>query len=383
MKQAAWAVRAAFITNGFTVGALIARLPDFKEKFDASTSEVGQLLFCISFGVLFTLSFIGKIIAKRGSKPVAISGSIAAALTLIPIAFADEVTVLALAFFIFGIGITIQDVAMNSHAATLEHETGKKMMSGFHALFSVGALGGGLTGGIFAQFEVSIRNQSLIFALLFFVIAILFKGLWLPAETDIHVSEAEEKHKAKKPAIFFFIGLLGMASAINEGAAGDWGGILARETFNASPFLATLPYIVFNIGMVGGRFAGDYIMERFGTYKILFRAGLTTGIGLSVGLIIGNIYSQIFAWFAIGLGMSVVIPAVFSAGATIARERFAGRIAPAEGVAIVSGISYFGFLGAPPTIGFIADVITLRWAMLIPAALAIFMAIGSRFIKHA
>ena len=48
----------------------------------------------------------------------------------------------------------------------------------------------------------------------------------------------------------------------------------------------------------------------------------------------------------------------------------------------VSGISYFGFLGAPPTIGYIADAITLRWAMLIPAALAIFMAIGSRFIKH-
>jgi MFS family permease len=174
-----------------------------------------------------------------------------------------------------------------------------------------------------------------------------------------------------------------LAGAINEGAAGDWGGILARETFGASPFLATLPYIVFNIGMVGGRFAGDFVMAKFGTYKILFRAGLTTGIGLTLGILIGNIYSQIFAWFTIGLGMSVVIPAVFSAGASIARERFAGRIAPSQGVAIVSGISYFGFLGAPPTIGYIAEAITLRWAMLIPAALAIFMAIGSRFIKHA
>lgn len=382
MQRAKWAVRAAFVTNGFTVGALVARLPDFKIQLDATTSEVGRMLFCISFGVLFTLSFVGKIIAKRGSKPVAVIGSIAAALALIPIAFSNTTLPIAISFFFFGIGITVQDVAMNSHAATLEHETSKKLMSGFHALFSVGALLGGLTGGIFAQINYSIRSQSLTLSIIFIILAIAVRNLWLPAEIDIHKSDEVKKEKTlKKPAIFFFIGLLGMAAAINEGAAGDWGGILARDTFNASPFLATLPYIVFNIGMVGGRFAGDYIMERFGTYKILFRAGLTTGIGLSFGILIGNIYSQIFAWFAIGLGMSVVIPAVFSAGATIARERFAGKIAPSEGVAIVSGISYFGFLGAPPTIGYIAEIITLRWAMLIPAALAIFMAIGSRFIK--
>ena len=380
MQRAKHAVRAAFITNGFTVGALVARLPDFKIQLDATTGEIGRMLFCVSFGTLFTLSFIGKVIAKRGSKPVAIYGSIGAALALIPIAFSDSFLTLGISLFIFGIGITIQDVAMNSHAATLEHETGAKLMSGFHALFSVGALLGGLIGGLFSQFEVSIRNQSLLLLLVFVAIALIVRNLWLPAEKDIH--EAEHHGKTKKPAIFLFIGLLGMASAVNEGAAGDWGGILARDTFNASPFFATLPYILFNVGMVGGRFSGDFLMHKFGTFKILFRGGLISGIGLTVGLLIGNIYGQIFAWFAVGAGISVVIPAVFSTSATIARERFAGRIAPSEAVAIVSGISYFGFLGAPPTIGYIADAITLRWAMLIPAALAIFMAIGSRFIKH-
>ena len=380
MQRAKLAVRAAFIANGFSVGALVARLPDFKIQLDASTGEIGRMLFCISFGTLFTLSFIGKVIAKRGSKPVAVYGSIGAALALIPIAFSDGFLALGISLFIFGIGITIQDVAMNSHAATLEHETSNKLMSGFHALFSVGALIGGLIGGLFAQFEISIRNQSLTLFLIFTSLAIAVKDFWLPAERDIH--EAEHHGKTKKPAIFLFIGLLGMASAVNEGAAGDWGGILARDTFKASPFLATLPYIVFNVGMVGGRFSGDFLMHKFGTFKILFRGGLISGIGLASGLLIGNIYGQIFAWFAIGAGISVVIPAVFSTSATIARERFAGRIAPSEAVAIVSGISYAGFLGAPPTIGYIAEAITLRWAMMIPAVLAIFMAIGSRFIKH-
>ena len=78
----------------------------------------------------------------------------------------------------------------------------------------------------------------------------------------------------------------------------------------------------------------------------------------------------------------MVIPAVFSTGANIARDRFAGKIAPSEGVAIVSGISYFGFLAAPPTLGYIAQAITLRWAMMIPAVLAIALAIGSRALKN-
>jgi MFS family permease len=380
MQRAKVAVRTAFIANGFSVGALVARLPDFKNLLDATTGEMGRLLFCISFGVLFSLTFVGKLIGKHGSKPFAIYGSLAAALALLPIAFSNSVQQIAISFFVFGICLTTQDIAMNTHAATLEHETGRKLMSGFHALFSVGALLGGLTGGLFAQFEITIRNQSITLSALFLVLALSVRNHWLPANIDKH--EVGKKEKIKRPAIFIFIGLLGLASSVNEGAAGDWGGILARDTFGASPFLATLPYIVFNIGMVGGRFSGDYIMEKFGTFKILFRAGLITGIGLTTGILIGNIYSQIFAWFAIGVGMSVVIPAVFSAGATIARERYAGQIAPAQAVAVVSGIAYFGFMAAPPTIGYIADAITLRWAMLIPATLAIFMAIGSKFIKH-
>ena len=65
----------------------------------------------------------------------------------------------------------------------------------------------------------------------------------------------------------------------------------------------------------------------------------------------------------------------------IARSR--GTLAPSQAVAIASGISYFGFMAGPPTMGYISTVISLRWAMLIPAVLAIFLAIGSKFIKHA
>jgi predicted MFS family arabinose efflux permease len=69
---------------------------------------------------------------------------------------------------------------------------------------------------------------------------------------------------------------------------------------------------------------------------------------------------------------------MFSAAGSIAEEEFKNRISGGEAIAIVSGITYFGFVFGPPMMGAISDQIGLRWAMLIPAGLAIILAIGAR-----
>jgi MFS family permease len=378
MSKAAWAVRAAFVTNGLGVGAIYARIPDIKEKYVLSNAQVGTILLCASLGVLFAIPRAGKVTALKGSRPVVIAASYMGALTTIPVALAPNFITICIAFVFWGSVLTTQDVAMNTHASTVEHEEKRRYMSGFHAVFSLGALSGGFLGGLASQFKVSLLVQSIFVSLFYLITTTIVRTWWLSAETDKH--EFKKEGKVKRPSIFIFIGLLGLASTINEGAAGDWGGILARETFNAAPFLAALPYVFFNISMVIGRFNGDRLAAKYGELKILFTGGLITGFGLTLGLLIGNIYGQIFGWFAIGTGMSVVIPMVFSLAATIARER--GPIAPSQAVAVASGISYFGFMAGPPFMGYISSLITLRWAMLVPAALAVFLAFGSQRIKH-
>lgn len=379
MHRAKWAVRAAFLTNGLIVGALYSRIPDLKASLGLSNAQVGTVLLCSSIGVLLMISQVGKWCAVRGSKPIVILSSYISAFTILPLAVANSFLTLCISFLIWGAFLTMQDVSMNTHASTVEHVEQKRYMSGFHGVFSVGALLGGFIGGLCSQFEVSILKQNIGISIYFVILATLVKNWWLPAKTDIH--EYHKEKKVQRPTILIFIGLLGLASTINEGAAGDWGGILARETFNAAPFLATLPYIFYNIAMVTGRFNGDRLAAKFGPLRILFVGGIFAGIGLTTGLVIGGIYPQIFAWFAIGAGMSVVIPMVFSLAGEIARERFAGKIAPAQAVAAVSGISYFGFMAGPPLMGFLSNVLTLRWAMLIPAALSFFLAFGSQRIK--
>lgn len=178
------------------------------------------------------------------------------------------------------------------------------------------------------------------------------------------------------------MGLLGLAGSIGEGSAGDWGGVLARETFGASPFVSSLPYVAFSLTMVIGRFFGDQLATKFGPNRILKIGGVVGGVGLAGGLFIGGSFGVILGWFLFGTALSAVIPLLFSAAGSMANKRFEGRISPAEAVAMISGISYFGFVVGPPMMGFLADAISLRWAMLVPALLAVIISASSRIFTE-
>jgi MFS family permease len=369
------------VINGATVGAFYARIPDFKLKLGVSNSALGFALLCIALGVLIGLGFSGRQSAKSGSAVVAYRATYALGISLLVVGPVFNFQVLCASFIVFGICLSTQDVAMNAHAIVLEQEAKKRYMSNFHAMFSVGTLSGGVIGGILAQHNVTIMQQCLLFAVLIWIANFAVRKMFLSPELDKHV--VEEKRKLQKPKIFLVIGLLGACAAVGEGAAGDWGAVLARDTFNATPFISTLPYICFSAAMVIGRLFGDHLANKFGPLKLIVGGGIIAGIGLSSGLIVGGMPGVIFAWFVTGIGLSTVIPMMFSQAGEIAKNRFKGQFAASEGVAMVSGIAYFGFLVGPPSLGFLGDAIGIRWALMVPAVLAMVMALGSRRVLGA
>jgi len=375
-SRARIAITTAFIINGTVIGALYARIPDIKEQLDISNSALGIALLCLPLGLLFGLGFSGKQSAKRGSAPVTYYSTYALAIALLIVGPVINYYTFCLTFVLFGACLATQDVAMNSHAIVLEHEADKRYMSTFHATFSMGALAGGLLGGFFAQQKTTIMWQCAFIAMLIFLANFFVRNMFLSADLDKHAVEG--KKKIKRPKIFIIVGLLGTCAAIGEGSAGDWGAILARDTFNATPFISTLPYICFSAAMVIGRLFGDRLATKYGPMNLIIGGGTIAGVGLGGGLLVGGIGGVVFGWFAAGIGLSIVVPMLFTQAGEIAKTRFEGQFAPSEGVAIVSGIAYFGFLVGPPILGFLGDAIGLRWAMLVPAILALLMAFGAK-----
>jgi fucose permease len=381
LRRARLAVTITFIINGFTAGTFVARIPDFKRLLDISNGTLGLSLLFVSIGVFVALRPAGRNSARFGSKPVIFWSTLAVAVSCVLVGLLFNLQWFWFSLFIFGFALATQDVAMNAHAVVVEQSAGRRLMSVFHGMFSVGTLIGGVLGGLFSQWEVTPIQQAITLAGIYLVAAFLVKPLFLPAEVDKH--DFSTGPRAKHPFIFWIFGLFGLFAAISEGAAGDWGGVLARDAFGATPFISTLPYIVFCTAMIIGRFSGDYLAHRFGASIIIATGGLISGTGLTVGLFIGGVPAIMAAWFLLGLGLSVVIPLMFSAAGTLASTKYAGVIAPSEAVAKVSGVSYFGFVIGPPLIGFIADVIELRWTLLLIAALAYLLIFASKYAKSA
>lgn len=381
LQRARLAVTVTFVVNGFTVGTFVARIPDFKDLLEISNGTLGGSLLFVSIGVFLALKPAGKYSAKFGSQPVIFWSTMAVALSCVLVGLLFSLQWFWFSLFIFGFALATQDVAMNAHAVVVEQRAGRRLMSVFHAMFSVGTLIGGILGGLFSQWEIAPLTQSLALMMIYIVAGFVVKPLFLPAEVDKH--DFSQGERANHPIIFWILGFFGLFAAISEGAAGDWGGVLARDAFGASPFVSTLPYIVFCSAMIIGRFSGDYLAHRFGASTVIASGGIISGTGLATGLIVGGIPAVMIAWFLLGIGLSVVIPLMFSAAGNLATHRYAGVIAPSEAVAKVSGVSYFGFVLGPPLIGFIADVIELRWTLLLIAAFSYLLIFASKFAREA
>lgn len=381
-RRARFAVTVTFITNGLVVGAFVARIPDVKKHLAISNSTLSLCLLISAFGVFSALPIAGRLCAKYGSSPIAYFGTFALSIAfLLQSASLFSIWAFAVTAFLSGYALATQDVAMNSHAVTLEHQSSRRLMSVFHATFSIGGFLGGIIGGIAAQFDISYLRQTFFISCAICLFAIYIRKDWLPGSADIH--KFEQDQKIHRPALIWLLGFFGLCSTIGEGAAGDWGGVLTRESYNATPFVSAIPYVAFSATMILGRFSGDRLATRFGAARVLAAGGLIASIGMTIGLFLDSIVGAIFGWFWLGIGLSVAIPLIFSAAGTLANNRFAGQIPSAQAVAMVSGISYFGFILGPPLIGFISDATSLRSAMFLPALLALTIVASARFAKSA
>jgi len=376
LTNARRAVMTSFIILGYPMGTWIARIPDLKRAIHLTDGQLGTSLFFVAIGVVGTLRPAGWLCAKLGSSRLLKTATIAMLISIPLIALPKTEHQLWLAFFIYGVTQATMDVAMNTHASTLEQRVDGRIMSTMHAMFSVGMLGGAAVGGLSAQLKAPLLGTLVVTALIALIVSFYARSRFLPADLDIHVVEHHKRQKF--PKLLIAMGILGMAGSICEGASADWGTVLARDTFHASPFIATLPYIIFSIAMIVGRLTGDKLAERIGAANLITFSGLIAAFGLTGGLLIGHIYGAILGWLCIGAGVSTVIPLLFSAAGTLAHNKYAGAISPSGAIALVSGVSYFGFVIGAPIIGHVADAVSLRWAMLIPAGLALLLSIGAR-----
>jgi MFS family permease len=360
-----WATTGVFVVNGAAIGIWVAHIPWVQERFDLSRSTMGLVLVGMALAVILAFPVAGQAIVRHGSERIVWVGGIACSLAVTLPLLAPHPLLVALGLAVLGASSATQDVAMNSHGVKVEKDLRRPIMSSLHAGWAFGGMAG-------AGFAAACAALGLDARVTVAIGSLLLLGLLFATASRIGHGSAAEGDDAPGFTLpsrgVMLLAVLCLLVMVTEGAMADWSGLYLRQDLGASAALAALAYSFFTGGMTVGRVVGDWINHRIGPVALLRWGALLTGVPLGAMLLIGQPAVALIGLFLVGLGVSNGVPLMFSA---------AGRqpdTPPGPGIAAVSSMGSLGFLAGPPFIGFLADAVSLPWALatLILGAVVVF-----------
>jgi MFS family permease len=345
LSQRRVALGALFFFLGICFASWAARIPDIQSKFQLSEGQLGTLLLCLPIGSMLGLPIAGWSVHRYGSRSVILICSFAYALTLPLIGLAPSLWTIAPVLMGFGVLGNIMNISLNTQALGLENQLGKSILASFHGVWSMaGFTGAGVGAGmIFLRFSPA--AHYVIVALLSVVLILLSQKFVI---NDKPAPGEEGGLVLRKPdALLLRIGLISFLGMMAEGCMFDWSGVYFKKIVEAEPQYVSLGYVCFMGAMASGRFVTDKASNRFGKVPLLQVSGLLIFFGLLLSVVFPNL-------FTVGAGVASIVPVSYG---------IAGRsklYSPSVALALVSTISFFGFLVGPPLIGFVAELFDLK-----------------------
>jgi predicted MFS family arabinose efflux permease len=366
------ATRLAFLVAGFALACWAPLVPFAKQRLGVSDGALGVLLLCLGIGSVVAMLWAGWVSARHGSRPVVIAGGLGVALLLPLLAVAGQPLTLGLALFAFGAALGSLDVAMNVHALAVERDAGQPLMSGFHALFSVGGLlGAAMVTALLSVGWTPLAGTLLGAGLMLVAMAVVAQRL-LPS-----TPAAEPPTLAWPRGPVLLLAVLAGVCFLVEGAVLDWSALLLTEGGLVPAAQGGLGFMVFSVAMTAGRFGGDALCARLGDRAVLTAGGLLAVAGFVLLLLAPSVGPAMAGFLCIGLGASNLVPVLFRrAGAQTAMP-------PGLAIAAISTTGYAGVLLGPAAIGFVSQLASLPTAFaLLGVLLALLPLCAHRVAPH-
>ena len=365
------ATRLAFLVAGFGIACWAPLVPFAKARLAVDDGVLGLLLLSLGIGSVVAMFLTGVLSARYGSKPIIIAGGLGLAFILPLLAIASSPLTLALALAAFGAALGSIDVAINIHAIEVERAARRPLMSGFHALFSIGGFAGSAVMTALLSLQLDAFACTLICSVLMLVATVV---AWPRLLRSTQTPEGPLFVLPRGTVLL--LALLCAITFLVEGAMLDWSALLVIGANLVSAAHGGIGYIVFSIAMTVGRLAGDAVVARIGD-----RAALLWGSLIAIGGFIVLLLAPVAAiamtgFLFIGLGSSNLVPILFRRAAT-------QTVMPVGlAVAAITTAGYAGILVGPAGVGFVAHVAGLPTAFWILAALMALVTVSARVVTR-
>ncbi|WP_196605371.1 MFS transporter [Pectinatus haikarae] len=353
------ATRAIFFIGGFGAASWAPLVPFLKARLQLGEDVLGMLLLCIGIGSLFTMPLTGIAVARFGCRVVLVSAAFIYTVLLLTLSQVASLWMAVPALLVFGASMGMVDVAANIHAVIVEKASGKRLMSGMHALWSVGGFSGAGIFGIWLNFGYT-PFMATICATIIMLFSLSFFGRHLLSYGG---GKSGTSLFAVPHGIVAFVGIIACIAFLVEGAIMDWSGVFLTSVRGLDISMAGTGFAVFSAAMLIMRLTGDRLVQKLGSKPIILGGSLLSVMGF-LFVILASWQPLLYAgFFLIGIGSANIVPVFFS---LLGKQ----KVMPLNmAVSAVSTLGYLGILMGPAVIGFIAHQTSLYTSFALLAGL--------------
>ena len=351
-----------FFTNAAVVATLLPHYPHLKDRFELSNSGFGLMVVAFAVGSVLTAAWSGQVLRRFGAMRVATVGTVLVSALVAVAASSPWFWLLFVALFLAGTVDPVLDAGQNVHGLRVERALGRSIINSLHAVWSLGAVVGGLVGAWTAGLGLPVGPVLVVSAVVWSCVAVLAGWLArLPGEDDHH-SASEERTTGRRGALLLVapFAALAISGALVEEIGNSWAALYTRDALGAAPGVAGLAYVAAYAAQFVGRLLGDVATDRLGRGRTAATGGLLIAAGALVTMLAPGVAAVMVGFVLLGLGCSTLIPAAFAAAHDLRGLPYG------TGVGLVTWLMRTGFLLTSPVYGVVADSASLRAGMVLP-----------------
>lgn len=377
VRRSRRSVIALFVLMGTTTGSWAARIPGVRDQLHVSDAQWGLANVGATAGSLVSLIVVVTVVVRTGPKRLALTGGTLLLFTAPLAASSTHVLPLVSALFLQGIATGLLAGPMNAQAVEVERRYGRRIMSSFHACFSLGQLAGGLIGTLASHLGIRPAYQLAGSGMVLGVLLLsTYRGL--PPEQR---GQRPDRSATRRPLRTRFtpqlllLAVIALLASINEGSAAQWSAQYTATALGAGAAAGAATYTCYTVAMALSRSTGDRLVNRLGQRRFIRVSEALVVLGFGGCLLAGTPVAAAVGFAVLGLGSGCVIPSVMGLAGNQP-----GRPA-GEGVAAVSFGQWPAFLVGPPLIGGIAGLVGLRVALIALVLAAALIVVLSSWIR--
>jgi MFS family permease len=355
-KRIRLAVALVYFCMGLCFASWASRIPDIKTALHLNDAMLGSILFALPVGQFLMMPFSGKLVTHFGSRKVILIALPVYTVCLSNIGLVKQGWQLAIALFLFGLAGNLCNISINTQGVAAERLYERPIMASFHGGWSLAGFTGALIGLLMINLKIAPYWHFISVILIVWVIVWINNPFLVKGKIGPNKDDPKRRFFSKPDSILLQLGIIGFCSMASEGAMFDWSGVYFKDVVKAPSSLVILGYTSFMIMMATGRFVADYMISRIGRKRLLQICGVMISTGLFTSVLFPYLIPCTIAFMLVGLGVSSIVPTVYSA---------AGRhskVPAGIALATVSSVSFLGFLMGPPLIGYISELAGLRYS---------------------